>query len=442
MTANVLKYYKLLITLPSLKVTLLLFALSAIPIIGHKQYILLAEALIALLLYEHKALNVRRLSFLLTLVNISYVLHLDSLAVLLIGASSTLLAPSPLTPFIITFPLWVFEPKTLLPLLPLTAFLWASERVGTHSFGVYWLRGWMSDDYYPLEKFVQTLGKETEATVIRVGKLLFTDIHFGLMRFCMSSLMPHLMALRGFVPHRLCGSHERNAASRWEMYKILKGMKLNGNLVNHVKVRILENEKVRVFEVDDIKVVEHKGGADDLPCLDDEKFADPHNCEGERPNINEFKDSIKALRPVDERLCSGMEVCEVEVKGKGLCWERAYLVKFKCDRPFKHLILFSNNMKKCYREEMKNKYDLEVVSTVDDHTRSGIGRSTYEPASEVEITSIRRCTEVPLERDIKKIRYISMGDLMFSESSMKSMEKCIKLGLVVSVLSIVIALLL
>ncbi len=442
MTSNVLKYYKLLVTLPSLKVTLIFFILSLIPIISHKPYILLAEALIVLLLYEHKALNVRRLLFLLTLSNVAYVFNLDALAVLIIGVSSTLLAPSALTPFIITLPLWIFEPKTLLPLLPLVIFFTISERVGMVSFGAYWLRSWMSDDYYPLERFIQTFGKETKATMIRVGKLLFTDVHFGLMRFSMSSIMPHLLALRGPVPHRLCGSHERNVASRWEMYKMLKDADPKGSLLNSIKIRIWENDKVRVFEVADIKIVEHKGGADDLPCLNDVKVADPHNCEGERPSAHELRENIEKLKLVEERLCSEMEVCEVEVRGKGLCWKRAYLVKFVCNKPFKHLILFSNNMKKCYREEMKEKYGLEAISTVDDHTRSGIGRSTYEPASEVEIVSVRRCTKAPLEYGTKEVSYVSMGDLIFSEGSMASMEKYIKFGLLVSALSIIIALLL
>ncbi len=442
MSSNVLKYYKLLVTLPSLRLTMLMFlTTTTLTIIFHKPFILLEDVLVVLLLYEHKVLNSRRLFFLLSLVNIIYILRMDALAALFIGVSSLLLAPSFITPFVVTLPLWVLDIKAIVPLIPFTFLLIIAERMKASGFGVYWLRAWMNDDYYPLERFVHSYGKNAEATTIKIGNVAFTDVHFGLMRFSMSSLMPHLMALRGFIPHRLCGSHERNASSRWEMYKILKSLTFTNDDVNEkIDIKIMDGNKINVYDIKEVRIVEHKEGADDLPCIENLTLADPHNCEGDRPNAEELMRELGTLKYVEGRSCSSVEVCKVKLNGKGLCWERGYLIKYICDRPFKHLILFSNNMKKCYREELKKMYDLTVVSTVDDHTRSGIGRNTYEPASDVRIVSIDDCEKIPLSYAVKKIRYMSMGDVIFSDESMKRIEKCIKLGLVVTTISVILAL--
>ncbi len=416
---------------------MLLFMLSIVLVAYTKALVaLIVDVVLILFLFEHKILNIRRIGFLLSLVNFLIALKLNGLATFLIAIASSLFSPSPIVMFVTTLPLWLLDLKYLIVLVPLAISLALGDRRCVSSFGIYWMRSWMGDDYYPLEKLVHKLGEKKKALFVRVGNVVFTNVHFGLMRFAMSSLMPHLMALRGYVPHRLCGSHERNASSRWEGYKLLKNVRFWSHEERVIPIDIFENDKVRLVKINDVNIVEHKDGADDLPCIDKIIIADPHNCEGMSPNEDELLRALNSLTKVDERNCKDMTICEVEVDGKGLCWNKAFLVEYKCERPFRHLVLFANNMEKCERENL----DFDLVSTVDDHTRSGFGRNTYIPASQVEVRSIIKCSDVRTTVEKVEWEYVAMGSKMFSKKSMEVMEKYIKLGIVAVITSLFLSL--
>jgi hypothetical protein len=240
-----------------------------------------------------------------------------------------------------------------------------------------------------------------------------------------------LLSIKGLVPHRLCGSHENNPASRWETYSLL-AEDFDGEEVEG-EVRLLKGNVVNVYEYNFghcVAVVEHPGGADDLPCLEWRcELADPHNAEGPRPTEEQLARELESLTTIEKRPLSRPKVFEVKVSGEWLCEERGYLVDWGS---FKHLVVFGNNMKK------DSKRPADLVSTVDDHSCAGFGRSTYEPCS-VESYEIINEKLSALKVARKTKRYRAMGEGMLSEEAQRTIVRSIKLGIAMVGLSVLLS---
>ncbi len=431
----VLKYYKLLFTLPREE---LLYCTAIVAtaylLLSHKVLTVLSLALFWILFYEERVLNAKRLSALTVAISLASSFGKPALAAVFMALAAALYSPSPLAPLLAPTFLYLTSPFAIVSVLPIALVLAYGKRKGTATFGIYWLRAWMGDDYYPLEKFIHENGIERRAKLVKVGPILFTDAHFGLMRYTMGALVPHLFAVNGHVPHRLCGSHENNPASRWEAYKLLRAiMEAKGEVE---ELKILEGNGVRVFEYRGpscVAIVEHEDGADDLPCVEwGCEIADPHNSEGERPEAERLLSELGELREVERLKLRRPLVREVRVRGEDLCEERAYLIDWGA---FKHLVVFGNNMKPGARE----KVGVPLVSTVDDHSCAGFGRRTYEPCR-VDSFVVLKERVASKEWAESAVTYKAMGEFMLSESSQKEIVKSIKLGLVAVALSLVLGL--
>ncbi|NPA85314.1 MAG: hypothetical protein GXO07_04840 [Crenarchaeota archaeon] len=428
----VLKYYKLLFTLPRGKKAYLA-ALLSIPLIVKDPISFLAVFLFIVLFYEERVLNGRRLSFLLATVSGAVLINKPSLAAVFMAVASTLFKPSPLLALLAPNLLYLKYPHAMLAVIPISLVVFYGKRKGTVDFGIAWVRAWMGDDYYLLERIIYEQGVDRTARFVRVGPLLFTDVHFGLMRYAMGSLFPHLAALKGLVPHRLCGSHENNPASRWETYSLLS-VPLEG-ATKELSLAILKGENINIYEYQFregcIDIVEHPKGADDLPCIDWRcHIADPHNSEGPRPDPGVLEKELATARLISSKKLGKPKVVEVKVLGEWLCEERGFLIDWG---NFKHLVVFGNNMK---RESQKV---ADLVSTVDDHSCAGFGRRTYEPSVVKGIIPITD-KHVPSLVGERVASYRAMGGLLFSPESQRDIVKSIKAGVLAVATALLISL--
>jgi len=433
---TLLKYYKLLVTLPRDEVAYALAALSASALSLRDPLTLLSLIVFSILFYEERVLNGRRLAFLIALSSLASLAGKRPLAALFEGVAAALYSPNPLLILLAPNVLYLASPEAVIALMPVILAVVYGKLVGTVDFGIAWLRAWMGDDYWPLERFVHDRGRTKEAKEIRVGPLVFTDAHFGLMRYSMGSVLPHLMALNGAVPHRLCGSHENNPASRWEAYALVRGLKHGRE--GKAELTKMKGEGVNVyvysFEGGCVAVVEHPSGADDLPCVEWRcEVADPHNAEGPSPSPQKLLEELSSCEPTERVELKEPKVYEVEFEGEGLCERKGFLIDWG---PFKHAVAFGNNA-----VNGKNKLEgIDLISTVDDHSCAGFGRSTYEPSSFKGFKVIKGRAE-PIHIAINKVKYVAMGESMVSKEAEEVTVKSVKVGIAAAASAIMIALL-
>ena len=364
-----------------------------------------------LLTYERRLLNVRRLAF------ASSALSLASAALkaplyTLLSLLSTLYSPS-----------WLFYLVASLPLLPIhplsialmTAYVYAVERYGTLKWGIAWVRAWMGDDYYLLDLLTHKEGREVENEGYLIARgVAIVGSHFGLMRCAQGSLVPHLLMLEGVVPIKGCGSHERNPATIWEGFKVIRdtlSAKCEGK---KLKIRLEEDENWKVLRINgEACIVYSKAGSDDIPCEFENKIrcliGDSHSKEGwEYP-----QPSIKA---VDEWEVESVEVCEAKVRGRELCDQRGFVVNLG---KVKLLIISSNNLKRESSEKLM-KMGLWPI-TMDDHSCAGIEIGKSHEAGEVEDFEILGCKRVKACGERFKISYRASPPWIVSESVGKAM---------------------
>jgi len=431
----VLKYYKLLFILPKGKKLYTVAIVATGLLFLHAPLVALSLAIFSLLFYEERALNGRRLSALVIASSTVTLLGKPALAALFLSAAAAIYKPDILIVLAAPNLIYVVHPTSILAVVPVALALAYGKRRGTADFGIAWLRAWMGDDYYPLEKFVHDNGVRREALVVKVGPLMFTDVHFGLMRYSMGSVLPHLSALAGLVPHRLCGSHENNPASRWDAYSVLSD--LPSGEEDRVKLSLGLGEEVRayVYEFDKgcVAVIEHPKGADDLPCVKWKCLvADPHNSEGTSPSPDQLLKELSTINITKKLELNIPKVLELKVEGEGLCESLGLLVDWGS---FKHAVVFGNNA-------VKDKGRLEgidLVSTVDDHSCAGFGRKTYEPCSlkGYEVLRVRRGD---LNTAVVRKEYTSMGEKLLSPEAEKEIVKSIKVGIIMIALAMAVAL--
>jgi len=431
----VLKYYKLLFTLPkgrklyatAIVVTSLLFL--RMPLVA------LSLAIFSLLFYEERALNGRRLSALAIASSTAALLGKPALAALFLSVAAAIYKPNVLIVLAAPNLMYVTDPASIVAVAPVVLALAYGKRKGTADFGIAWLRAWMGDDYYPLEKFVHDNGARREALIVKAGPLMFTDVHFGLMRYSMGSILPHLSAIAGLVPHRLCGSHENNPASRWDAYSVLSDLPSGEEDRIELSLGLGEGVRAYVYEFTKgcVAIVEHPEGADDLPCVKWKcVVADPHNSEGASPSPEQLLKELSTIKILKKLKLDIPRILELKVEGEGLCESLGLLVDWG---NFKHAVVFGNNA-------VKDKGRLEgvdLVSTVDDHSCAGFGRKTYEPCS-LKGYKVLRAREGDLSTAVVRREYTSMGERLLSPEAEEEIIKSIKVGIIMIALALVAAL--
>ncbi|UXD22348.1 hypothetical protein IPA_03755 [Ignicoccus pacificus DSM 13166] len=441
---KVIKYYKLLFTLPSERISLALLAFTYLVLCGLKPsilpYLVTEQVVFTSLFYERRILNGRRLAFLYSASNLAAMWKVP-LATTFMSIGAMVSLPHPLTPFIANVPLLALDPRSILPLIPLSLAMWYGNSKGIGQLGVAWLRAWMGDEYEKVERVIYESGRDRKARGVALGPILFTDVHFGLMRYSMGTTFPHLLMVNGKVPHRLCGSHENNPATRWENFKVANVM-LREFKEGSIKLEEYENEMIEVKEIKGencVKVIYHKKGADDLPCLEELcEVADPHNNEGPSPSKETLLKELESVKLKGEVECSEAEVCDVEIDGKGLCTANGKLVVLNCGKELKWLLVPGNNMERGNREELKEK-GLYEVSTLDDHTCAGFGRKKYD-VSHVKSFKIKKCRKVKVFDDRIEVEYKAMGDLIYIPEVQNEIVKTIKVGVAAVALSLILSL--
>ncbi|ALU12271.1 hypothetical protein EYM_01985 [Ignicoccus islandicus DSM 13165] len=439
---EILKYYKLLFTLPPNE-AIFVSLLASYAVLGLKKELLVLalvqQAYFTILFYENRILNGRRLGFLYAVSNV-LMLAKPELSVALYSMVSVLAIAHPLIEIVAILPLIPFFPKSLLALLPVWLVSTYGHVKGVMPLGIAWLRAWMGDDYVHLEEIVTKYGKKRIAKVLSLGPITFTDVHFGLMRYSMGTLFPYLLFVNGRIPHRLCGSHENNPANRWETFKLaLKVAKGEEDSKNVIEVRKEEGEEIECLGLNGIKVIYHKNGADDLECGDyGVEIADPHNNEGEPVKAEVLEKELRNLKEIWKDECVFESVKEVQVNGKGLCWDKGILLNLSCERGTRSwLVVFGNNMRRGNRDELVREGLMEV-STLDDHTCAGFGRTKYE-VSDVKSFEVLRNLSLSNSYRRREIEYLSMGDLIYKKEVRSNITNAIKLGVIGSFLTVVLS---
>jgi len=445
---RILRYYKLLFTLPGDRTSLGLLLFSYLLLLMRNfsliVMIMIYQLYYLILFYESRILNGRRLSFLFGVGNLLYLMK-PELAITIYSMIALIDNPHYFTPFIASMPLLLSRPYAIIPIIVISASVAYGSKYGVTELGVAWLRAWMGDEYEKLERISTLSGEKKKARFYSFSGMIFTDVHFGLMRYSMGTLIPHLLMIRGSAPHRLCGSHENNPANRWESYKLLSRIfEVNENDDYIYEIVIEKGDGVESISLEGkrgcVKSVYHEHGADDLPCVHREcEVADPHNNEGPNPTKEQLLRELDSLKTVRNVKCKVESICDVVYDGKGLCTRRGKAVMFKCeDRGYWWLIVPGNNMVRGNRAKLVQGDVLEV-STLDDHTCAGFGRSKYEVSS-VDSYEIKRCYEPKEGHWLIEVPYIAMGPGIYEPEVQKAIENSIRVGIISVATSLVLSL--
>ncbi len=440
---KVIKYYKLLFTLPKERTILPIWIATLIPLLTDPPKLVLSavqQLYFMLLYYERRVLNARRLMFLFVVGNIMMLVK-PEMVVAIYGMTALLSNPHPLTPLIATIPTLMYSPKSVLVLIPPSLAAAYGSIHGITELGIAWLRSWMGDEYEKLERIISEQGVRRRARFVGFGPLSFTDVHFGLMRYSMGTIIPHLMMLGGVIPHRMCGSHENNPANRWESYKILDKVKVNGDEGEFRLTELKGEVEAKKLEgVGCVNVIYHPQGADDLPCLYGEcELGDPHNNEGDNPTPQQLERELRTLVVVKERECKVSRVCSAKINGQGLCTNEGKMIEIKCNgEVLKWLIVPGNNMENGNRDEIVKEKGLYEVSTLDDHTCAGFGKNKYQ-VSKISDFEVYDCREVPSVLWKDEVEYLAMGNSIYEEEVQRIIVRSIKAGIVGAFSSLLLA---
>ncbi len=344
-------------------------------------FIILYTVYLLLISYERRILNLRRISFASSILSLATVLTRVPFHALL-PLLAVIYSPSWITYLIASLPLVPFYP---LPILLMTVYVYLIDRYGTLKWGIAWLRSWMGDDYYLLDLLSHKEGRYVEnGSYLIARNVAIIGSHFGLMRCAQGSLIPHFLSLCGIVGMKGCGSHERNPATSWEAFKIVKEVLSVPCEGGKLKVELLEDENWRILRINnDACIMYSKVGSDDIPCIFEKSIGcligDSHSNEGwmypsfQGEKISEWE--------VDE-----VEICEVKIKGEKLCDERGYLVKLgRVDL----LVVFANNLEGESSRKLVQRGLWPI--TVDDHSCAGIEIGKSHEAGRVKDFELVRC---------------------------------------------------
>ncbi len=364
-----------------------------------------------LLVYERKVLNLRRIAFASSALSLASALLRAPLFTLL-SLLSVLYSPTWVSYLIASLPLLPLYPFSI---ILMTIYVYAVERYGSLRWGVAWIRAWMGDDYRLLDLLTYKEGRDVQNEGYLIAeKVAVVGSHFGLMRCAQGSLVPHFLMVKGVVPIKGCGSHERNPATLWEGFKVIKDV-LNAKCANKtLKIKLEEDENWRILRInDEACIIYSKAGSDDIPCDFEERvnclIADSHSNEGwEYPSPR--------TRVIKEWEVESVEVCEVKVRGENLCDERGFVIDLG---EVRLIVISSNNLKRESSERLVKRGLWPV--TIDDHSCAGtrIGRS--HEAGEVMGFEVLRCQRFRTCGNKFKITYRASPVWIVSEGLSKSM---------------------